>query len=83
MTPVRIGPLPGTSLPSPSMSVTWPTAKPGTSVMAFNAPVVPGKGIPSSRPRGRVCAVTVTAMTAVSNSPNANRMALVLSSCET
>ena len=52
---------------------------PGTSVMAFNGPVVPGKGIPSSRPRGRVCAVTVTAIMEVSKSARANRMRTVLS----
>src|SRR5687767_2075946 len=70
VTPVRIGPLPGTSFPSPSTSVTCPTATPATSVMAFIGPVCPGNGIPKSRPRGRVCAVTVRVV-ALNTSPSA------------
>ena len=35
--------LPGTSLPSPSMSVTWPTAMPATSVIALAGPVCAGE----------------------------------------
>jgi hypothetical protein len=34
VTPVRTGPVPGTSGPSPSISVVCPTSTPGTSVMA-------------------------------------------------
>src|SRR5262245_60449215 len=38
---------------APSMSVTWPTSTPGTSVMAFRRPGAPNaNGIPRSRPRG-------------------------------
>jgi hypothetical protein len=37
---------------SPSMSVVWPTATPGTSVIAFQRPGAPkSKGIPSARAR--------------------------------
>ena len=35
VTPVRTGPLPTTSLPSPEMSVVKPTSTPATSVMAL------------------------------------------------
>src|SRR6202008_2755421 len=35
VTPVRIGPLPTTSLPSPEINVVWPTSTPSTSVIAF------------------------------------------------
>jgi hypothetical protein len=39
VTPVRTGPLPAVSLPSPAISVVWPTRTPATSVMAFQVPV--------------------------------------------
>ena len=39
VTPVRTGPLPTTSGPSPRMSVVWPTRTPGTSVIALSDPV--------------------------------------------
>src|SRR5690349_4488955 len=44
VTPVR------TALPS--ISVTYPTSTPGTSVMEFHRPGRPPNGIPSARPRG-------------------------------
>ncbi len=53
VTPVRTGPAPTTSGPSPEISVVTPTSTPGTSVIALNAPGVPGSGIPSARARGR------------------------------
>src|SRR5215467_289703 len=56
VTPVRTGPLPTTSLPSPEMSVVCPTSTPFTSVMALNGPVVPSNGTPRSRARGLVSA---------------------------
>ncbi len=37
---------------SPSISVTYPTSTPGTSVMAFHVPGRPANGIPSARARG-------------------------------
>ena len=52
VTPVRTGPLPTTSLPSPEMSVVWPTVTPATSVIAFHFPGVPSKGTPRSRAPG-------------------------------
>src|ERR1700757_4101998 len=52
VTPVRTGPFPTTNLPSPEISVIWPTVTPGTSVIAFNGPGVPSKGPPRSRARG-------------------------------
>src|SRR3984893_2659347 len=52
VTPVRTGPLPMTSLPSPEMSVVWPTRTPETSVMALEGPGVPSQGTPRSRARG-------------------------------
>src|SRR5450631_361593 len=52
VTPVRIGPLPGCSLPSPEISVVWPTSTPATSVIALRSPGVPSKGTPRSRARG-------------------------------
>src|SRR6202035_2913711 len=52
VTPVRTGPLPTTSLPSPEMIVVWPTSTPLTSVMALLGPGVPSKGTPRSRARG-------------------------------
>ena len=35
VTPVRTGPLPTSSIPSPEMMVAWPTRTPATSVMAL------------------------------------------------
>src|ERR1700674_1985053 len=52
VTPVRTGPLPTWSLPSPEMSVVWPTVTPQTSVMALSGPGVPAKGKPKTRARG-------------------------------
>jgi hypothetical protein len=52
VTPVRTGPLPATSRPSPLMIVVWPTSTPATSVMALSGPGVPLKGIPRARARG-------------------------------
>src|ERR1700736_3999659 len=51
VTPVRTGPLPTTSLPSPRMIVVYPPSTPATSVIAFNGPVVPSNGTPRSRAR--------------------------------
>src|SRR5437867_7552454 len=51
VTPVRTGPWPTTSFPSPLMSVVMPTATPGISVMALQGPGSPGNGSPSPRPR--------------------------------
>src|SRR5580700_9414493 len=58
VTPVRTGPWPTTSLPSPEMSVVWPTSTPLTSVMALLGPVAPSNGTPRSRARSLVCAET-------------------------
>src|SRR5215469_12422255 len=44
VTPVRIGPVPTTSLPLPSINVVWPTSTPSTSVIALSGPGVPSKG---------------------------------------
>lgn len=51
VTPVRTGPLPTTSAPSPEISVEKPTATPATSVMALNGPGVPSKRMPKARAR--------------------------------
>src|SRR5438046_8369379 len=51
VTPVRTGPLPTSSLPSPLISVVYPTSTPATSVIALNFPGVPSNGIPRSRAR--------------------------------
>src|ERR1700719_4297747 len=59
VTPVRIGPLPTTSLPLPSISVVCPTNTPSRSVIAFSGPGVPSKGTPRSRARGRGPAAAV------------------------
>jgi hypothetical protein len=48
VTPVLTGPFPYFSLPLPLISVLYPTSRPGTSVIEFNEPVVPLKGIPKS-----------------------------------
>src|SRR5271170_4684858 len=61
VTPVRTGPLPISSLPSPEMSVVWPTSTPFTSVMALLGPGAPSKGTPRSRARGLVWADTLCA----------------------
>ena len=56
VTPVRMGPRPVTSGPSPSMSVVNPTRRPATSVIAFNGPGRPRPiVIPRSRVRIRGC----------------------------
>ena len=61
VTPVRTGPLPTFSVPSPEMSVAWPTSTPATSVIAFARPGVPSNGMPRSRARGLLCARTAAA----------------------
>ena len=55
VTPVRTGPWPTTRGPSPGMSVVWPTATPGTSVMASCSPA---PSSPMRRPSSlaRMCA---------------------------
>src|SRR5262245_38293043 len=55
VTPVRTGPPPTSSLPSPEINVVGPTSTPLTSVIALNCPGVPSKGTPKSRARGFVC----------------------------
>src|SRR5580704_5995007 len=52
VTPVRTGPLPTCSFPSPEIIVVWPTVTPETSVMALSGPGAPSKGTPRSRARG-------------------------------
>src|SRR4029077_9565461 len=52
VTPVRTGPLPIRSFPSPEISVVWPTVTPATSVMALTVPGVQSKERPTSRARG-------------------------------
>src|SRR5579863_2034194 len=49
VTPVRTGPCPATSLPSPEISVFTPISTPFTSVIASSGPGVPSKGTPKSR----------------------------------
>src|SRR5438445_4503476 len=53
VTPVRTGPLPTCSFPSPEISVVCPTVTPETSVMALSGPGVPSNGTPRSRAGGR------------------------------
>ncbi len=54
VTPVRTGPCPGLSGPSPRMMVLCPTSTPSTSVMALYRPVLKRpSGMPSSRARTR------------------------------
>ena len=54
VTPVRTGPCPGRSGPSPAWSVTCPTRTPGTSVIALSRPTGNSPTInPASRARGR------------------------------
>jgi len=52
VTPVRTGPLPTSSFPSPEISVVCADGYARTSVMALNGPGVPSKGTPRSRARG-------------------------------
>src|ERR1700733_9720403 len=52
VTPVRTGPWPTTSLPSPRIRVVAPTSTPLTSVIASRGPGVPSNGTPSARARG-------------------------------
>ena len=64
VTPVRTGPSPTTSGPSPAIRVTWPTATPGTSTMAFSGPVLPeAANNPMSRARIREWSCHVTGST--------------------
>src|SRR6185436_20185668 len=56
VTPVRTGPLPTFSGPSPEMSVVTPTSTPEMSVIALSGPGVPSNGTPRSRARGLPCA---------------------------
>src|SRR5437667_11338064 len=52
VTPVRTGPLPTCSFPSPEISVVCPTVTPETLVMAWRGRGVPANGRPRSRARG-------------------------------
>src|SRR6202011_3581593 len=63
VTPVRTGPLPTTSFPSPEINVLYPTSTPTTSVIALSGPGVPSNGIPISRARGSTvrCPTTLCA----------------------
>src|SRR5260370_28990357 len=61
VTPVRTGPLPTSSFPSPEISVACPTSTPRTSVIALLGPGAPSKGTPRSRARGLVWAETAAA----------------------
>src|ERR1700748_1147872 len=65
VTPVRIGPWPTTSFPSPEIRVVNPTVTPETSVIAFKGPGVPSNGTPKSRARGlagTLCANVATTL---------------------
>src|SRR6476620_474041 len=55
VTPVLTGPIPTFSLPSPEISVVWPTSTPLTSVIALRVPGVPSNGTPKSRARSFDC----------------------------
>jgi hypothetical protein len=59
VTPVRTGPWPTRSDPSPDTMVEWPTVTPATSVMALSGPGAPSNGTPRSRARTGRCAPTV------------------------
>src|ERR1700676_1463321 len=61
VTPVRTGPSPTTSFPSPSTKVVCPTSTPRTSVMALRSLGVPSKGTPRSRARGTPVATKAAA----------------------
>ncbi len=68
VTPVRTGPSPTLSAPSPRINVVCPTSSPATSVMAFSGPGVPSNGTPRSRARiecsgliSEVCAAATAA----------------------
>ena len=73
VTPVRTGPRPTSSLPSPETSVTWPTSTPATSVIAFSGPGVPSNGTPRSRARG-FCAGEAAAAARPSTSASRGRV---------
>src|SRR6476469_4104618 len=60
VTPVRTGPAPTFSAPSPETSVVTPTSTPATSVIALSVPGVPSKGTPTARARGLDWAETLT-----------------------
>src|SRR5262249_15890403 len=62
VTPVRTGPSPSFSLPSPEMRVVCPTATPLTSVMALSGPGAPSRGTPRSRALGLGAAVASAAV---------------------
>src|SRR6185437_16585694 len=59
VTPVRAGPWPMRSGPSPWITVVWPTRTPGTSVSAFHSPVgIVPTAMPRSRRRGCRCVIS-------------------------
>src|ERR1035437_3365636 len=76
VTPVRTGPWPTTSRPSPSISVVKPTSTPATSVIASSRPAVPPMGSARSRSRGREtdCAAAPAATIARKNGRAAIRV---------
>jgi hypothetical protein len=51
---------------------------PGTSVIAFSGPALPGNGIPRSRPRGLVWAVSGIAVAAANKSQSVRRIRVSL-----
>src|SRR5207302_7902241 len=74
VTPVRTGPCPTTSRPTPETSVTWPTSTPATSVMAFSGPGVPVNGTPRSRARDFAWAAREAGTAANSRSKTVRRV---------
>ena len=58
VTPVRTGPSPTRSSPSPRISVVCATRTPLTSVIAFRGPGDPSNGTPRSLARAPCCAIT-------------------------
>ena len=65
--PVRTGPFPIISGPSPEIRVVCPTKTSSTSVMALLGPVMPSKGIPRSLARGPFCPATMDGIVNVHN----------------
>ena len=72
VTPVRTGPSPRTSGPSPWTIVACPTSTPATSVIALSGPGVPSNGTPTSRARSCAWAAGARATSAATTTRTAH-----------
>src|SRR5262245_39353893 len=79
VTPVRTGPSPRLSAPSPLINVTCPTSTPATSVIAFTGPGLPAKGMPRSRALASAADAVATVMRQLAATTESRKISLAKS----